>query len=282
MAGTTYAVLVAVEHYQQEGMSDVEYAAADATAMREVLIKELLVPKENISLWIDQDATQARLQNDLRYDVEQLGPDDRFIFFYAGHGFYIGGSNHVTTWDSHPANLTATTTSLDEVLLSPLRTGACRQSLVFIDACAALLSDASPLSPDLLAAMDQREFAEFVRSQDYAAAFFSCAPAERSYSSPNLLHGIWTYHLLSALRGKAKEAIQKDRWITGESLRDYLAYVVPRYIREKTNIRGKQRPYAAIHTTGAFEILKVPEPTALAAALPRITLRFGGLAAPRR
>jgi hypothetical protein len=54
------------------------------------------------------------------YDIKQGGPEDQFIFFYAGHGFYATGSNRLTTWDTHTLNITETTVCLEKALFSPL------------------------------------------------------------------------------------------------------------------------------------------------------------------
>src|SRR5579863_10335691 len=150
MPGSTYAVLVAVEHYQQSNIRGVPFAVADAEAMKDVLVQQLKVPVQNIKLWTDQDATRSRLENDLPYEISQLGPDDQLIFFYAGHGFYAEGSNRLTTWDTHTLNIGDTTTCLDKVLLAPLKSGQCRKSLVFIDACATTFGDADTLGRNVL------------------------------------------------------------------------------------------------------------------------------------
>jgi hypothetical protein len=104
--------LIAVEKYQQKGIPHVQFATEDAKALKQLLIDHLNVPEENISLWIDADATQNRLSNDLAYTIRQLRPEDRFIFFYAGHGFFSNGSNHLTMWDSHRNNFIGTTTCM--------------------------------------------------------------------------------------------------------------------------------------------------------------------------
>lgn len=259
MAGSTYAVLVAVEHYQQMGIRGVAFAVNDAKAMRDVLVQQMQVPSQNVTVWADQEATRTRLEEDLRYDIGQLGPDDKFIFFYAGHGFYAEGANRLTTWDTHPFNIAETTTCLDTVLLSPLKNGKCRRSLVFIDACATTFGEADKLGRNVLVGMQPEEFAEFVKSTDYRAAFFSCSPAQQSYSWPKVQHGIWTYHLLRALRGQDDRAFARDRRITGNSLHGYLAVSIPAFIANETDITAKQRPYAVLASSGDFEILHVPE-----------------------
>ena len=272
--GNIYAIVVAIENYQQKSIRPVQFAAADATAFKAALIQQLKIPAPNIELWIDHDATQNRLLNDLPYQLKQLGSDDKFIFFYAGHGFFAKGSNRLTAWDSHPANLDGTTVSLESVLLSPLKDSQCQRNLIFIDACAAGLPEETAFSRDILTDMSSTEFEELLKSSAYSAAFFSCSPMQKSYSSEKLHHGIWSHYLLKALTGGAREAIQKDRWVTGDSLKDYLLVSVPKFIREETNIKGQQKPYAVLSSNGPVEILQIPLPALIPSPLSKLTVRF--------
>jgi uncharacterized caspase-like protein len=261
--GNTYAVIIAVENYQQNSIKPILHGIADANGFRDVLLKQFNVPQDNIKIWLDEDATQNRLLHELPYEVSQLGPDDRFFFFYAGHGFFSKGTNRLTTWDSHPFNFDGTTVDLEAVLLKPLRDSKCQHNLVFIDACAAGLDEGDLLARDTIADMRTADFEELVKNSQYSAAFFSCSPNQKSYSSDALKHGIWSFYLLAALRGEAPAAIHRDNWITGESLKAYLRVEIPKYIREKTDIKGNQTPYAALHGDGLVEIRQVPNlPTA--------------------
>jgi hypothetical protein len=119
--GATYAILIGIETYQQQRIDSVQFAEADVAAVKEVLMQNLRVPAENITVWLNSEATKAVFENDLPYMIRQLRPGDRFILFYAGHGFFSNGTNRLTTWDSHPTNLSETTVSLEDVLLAPLK-----------------------------------------------------------------------------------------------------------------------------------------------------------------
>ena len=266
---TSYAVLIGIETYQKQGISSVQFAQADAAAMKDVLVQDLGVPVENIALWLDSDATRSAFENDLPYTIRQLSSGDRFIFFYAGHGFYANGTNRLTTWDTHPSNLAGTTVSLEEVLLKPLKEQQGIKSLVFIDACAADLKTSVEPARDMVSDLTPTEFEALVQSTDHAAAFFACSPNEKAYPSDALMHGIWTYHLIQALQGDAEGALDRDRFITGESLKNYLTVAVPAYIRANTKIQATQRPYAILSSNGPFSIRQVPpsggaKPAALA------------------
>jgi hypothetical protein len=258
--GTTYAVLIGIETYQKQGISSVQFAQSDAAAMKDLLVQELGVAAENITVWLDFEATKSVFENDLPYLIRQLAPGDRFIFFYAGHGFFANGTNRLTTWDTHPGNLVGTTVSLEEVLLKPLKDQPGADSLVFIDACAADLKTSLVQARDIVSDMTPGEFEALVRSTDHSAAFFACSPNQKAYPSDALRHGIWTYHLIQALQGDAEGALDRDRWITGDSLKNYLAVAVPAYVRENTTIQAEQRPYAILSSNGPFGIHQVPPP----------------------
>ena len=268
--GATHAVLIGIETYQQ-GISSVQFAQADAAAMKDVLVQHFGVPAENIALWLDSDATRSAFENDLPYTIRQLSSGDRFIFFYAGHGFYANGTNRLTTWDTHPSNLAGTTVSLEEVLLKPLKDRQDLDSLVFIDACAADLKTSVEQARDMVSDLTPTEFEALVQSTDHAAAFFACSPNEKAYPSDALMHGIWTYHLIQALQGDAEGALDRDRFITGESLKNYLTVAVPAYIRTNTKIQAAQRPYAILSSNGPFSIRQVPPSDGAKPAAPAAT-----------
>ncbi len=272
--GTTYAVLIGIEDYQQSRIDAVQFAQADVFAMKQLLIDSLEVQSPNITVWINSEATRTVFENDLPYLIRQLGAEDRLIVFYAGHGFYSNGTNRLTTWDSHPDALPQTTVSLEDVLLKPLRSQPSVSVLVFIDACAAYLKANTTEARDIISDMNPVEFDTLVRTSHQSGIFFACSPHEKAYPSQILQHGIWTYHLLKALNGEAEDAIHRDRWVTGDSLKNYLAAAVPDFIRKRTEIRGQQRPYAILSSNGVFGIHQIPEPEEAEDALPKLSFKF--------
>lgn len=272
----TVAVVVGIETYQYSkppySLMGVAYAEADARDVAATLKTQFEIDDDDLHLWINQDATKSRFENDLSYMAKSLGANDRFIFYYAGHGFYANSANRLTVWDTHPTSLSTTTVCLREVLLSKLKESACSQVLLFIDACAVPL-DEKTVGRDLLGELNKNEFEEFIKSRDFQALFISCSPGEKSFPSKNLKHGIWTWHLLQALNGLASKALTRDEWLTDVSLRDYLRGEVEKYIREKTTLTGRQRPYASINASHTFEILRfVEEETEAIAELPEMKL----------
>ncbi|MEC0244255.1 caspase family protein [Paenibacillus chitinolyticus] len=255
-AYNTYAVIIAVENYQF-GIKKVDYAKNDAQAFQQWLINNLKIPQENVKLWLDVDATKSALTEELRFEISRLNENDKFIFYYAGHGFFDGGHNKITTWDTHPYNIQETTVSLNQILMGPLRNSICNKSLIFIDACASRIEE-QLTSREIIFDMNPSEFTEFVQSNNYRAMFLSCSRGEKSYSSPTLKHGIWTHFLIKALSGEACEAIDRGRFITSTSLQNYLSRAVPDFIKSSTEIRGTQKPWAEVSSSGTFVICEIP------------------------
>jgi hypothetical protein len=95
--------------------------------------------------------------------------------------------------------------------------------------------------------------------------YLSCSDGEKSHSSDALGHGVFTWHLLRALKGEDSRALERDRWMTDVSLRDWLESEVPTYITKEMTVRSRQRPRAVLHAPHTFRIRHVPQPPATAA-----------------
>ncbi|RRJ54767.1 caspase family protein [Paenibacillus oralis] len=252
----TYAFIAAVENYQFD-IKNVDFAACDAHAFKSWLMDNAGVPEENIKLWVNRDVTKSLFENELPYEIRRLGDNDRFIFYYAGHGLFDEGHNKITTSDTHPSNLRGTSVSLLDVLINPLRQSRCNKSILFIDSCSSFLRDIN-IGRDIVSEMRNDEFIDFIRSSNYRAMFLSCSRGEKSYGNQTLQHGIWTYHLLEALKGNAPEALERGQFITNASLQNYLRQAVPRFIRERTQIKGTQTPWSEVSSNNTFVIHEIP------------------------
>jgi uncharacterized caspase-like protein len=184
----------------------------------------------------------------LKQTIESLTADDLFAFYYAGHGFHGAGGNRITAWDSRPFNIEGSTLLLREKLTDRLADTECRRAIAFVDACATKFQ---PLvsARDVISEMDQNELKDFLSSAEYHALFLSCKPGQQSYPSAEHSHGVWTYFLLRALRGDAEQALGSGRYLTAESLRDYLRKEVPRYLTNRLTVKGNQIPQAIINAT---------------------------------
>lgn len=274
----SFAIIIAIEDYRfsdkKTGISSVKYARNDASKFKKLLIEDFGLAEEDIILWTDKEATKSALENEIKYHIRQLSKDYRFYFYYAGHGFYQDSHNKLTCWDSHPDNLDGTTVSIKEILLDPIEESDCDQNLIFLDCCSTYLKEGIA-SRDLISNFNHRELETFLKSDKYHALFMSCSPGEKSYPNDILKHGIWTWHLIEALKGNIPEAILRDEFITDTTLKNYLSESVPKYITEKTTLRNTQKPFAKISASNDFLIRKVEKPEdEFNPEFPKLTLKF--------
>jgi hypothetical protein len=252
----TRVIIVAIENYRYDKISRVKYALNDAEAFKELMISEFKVNPDNIKIFLDKYATKTSLEDELIYEIRNLKKDDRFIFYYAGHGFYGDGTNKLTAWDTSDTNFSETTIPLREILINPLTESECKKSLIFLDTCSKYLSE-EIISRDAILNINDKELEYLIEQSEYCATFISCSPGEKSYSDENLQHGIWTYHLLEALKGNQDSLLVDDKYITDTSLRDYLRRSVPNFISENTDIRDSQTPYAKVDAANSFVIQEI-------------------------
>ena len=63
----TFAVIIAIEDYRfndgSTGITPVKYARNDATKFKKMLREEFLIPEDNITMWLDKDATKSAFEN---------------------------------------------------------------------------------------------------------------------------------------------------------------------------------------------------------------------------
>lgn len=88
----SHAIVVGINDYSLGDISPLGYARNDAEAVATILKDSFDFPEENIHLLLDKDATRDNIMK-AYWALSQTGtaPDDRLIFFYAGHGGKIGG-----------------------------------------------------------------------------------------------------------------------------------------------------------------------------------------------
>ncbi|AFU70525.1 uncharacterized protein containing caspase domain [Psychroflexus torquis ATCC 700755] len=273
----SFAIIIAIEDYRfsgEQGISSVKFARNDASKFKKLLKEDFGLLEEDIIMWIDKDATKSALEDELQYYIRQLTSDTRFYFYYAGHGFYQNGHNKITCWDTHPTNLDGTTVSLKNTLLDPLEESDCEHSLLFLDTCSSYLTEGI-VSRDLISNFNNKELDSFLKTDSYHAIFMSCSPGDKSYPSELLKHGIWTWHLIEALKGNVDDAILNEEFITDTTLKNYLSSVVPKYITKSTTHRSTQKPYAKISASNDFLIRKViKQEEEFSQELPKLRLKF--------
>jgi hypothetical protein len=101
----SWAVLIGIDEYEHAG--PLSYAVNDCDSVRGVLMSDLGFPAENIAVLRNHEATRQRIIDAYTSLIDlAVSPDDRFMFFYAGHGLtrsgYAGPVGYLLPHDGSP------------------------------------------------------------------------------------------------------------------------------------------------------------------------------------
>lgn len=252
--GHKIALVVAVEHYSHTEIPQVVYAKADAAGFSDAIA--LHGYKVQATL-LDSKATKASIESHLRRGLSRLRSDDEFIFYYAGHGFSNNGHNFVTCFDTDPNDLEGTSVRLQWVF-DVIEKSACKRIAMFLDSCESGITKIAKRRA-MYATMSEAELGEFFGAAEYGVCFSACKTSESSYPSNVLKHGIWTYHLIQALKGDAAKALEKGHRLTAMSLQNYLSTEVPLTLRKAYSTPEVQTPWKYGGENRDFQIADLSE-----------------------
>lgn len=234
-----HAIIIAVEKYQDRKIQSVLYAENDAKEFASV-IEQHGFENLNLTLLINEHATKTRIESTLRTILRRLEKDDILFIFYAGHGFSDASRNYITCHDTVYIDLSSTSIGLQSVFSSVRKTKS-QKIIFFLDSCHSGL-DIDESMRGLLSEMTDEEFKKFCNESEYHAVFASCDHDESSFSSSKHKHGIWTYHIIEALNGVNKRALERNRYLTTSSLQNYLSKEVPLTLKNTFTTRKNQTP----------------------------------------
>jgi uncharacterized caspase-like protein len=222
--GETYAVVVGISDYlngvdaqsaTQGQLNDLRFCDDDAHIFYDFLKSPAggSVPEENIALLIDNQAGKAEILRQLDAVFAKSGPDDRVIFYFAGHG----ANGLFATYDIDLNNLN---TSLQHrEVKEAFKKCRAKTRLCFADAC---MSGSMKNRQREVTRQDERMLS--VRSFEDPESGLVVLMAARSYQSagenPKILHGYFTKFLVDGLQGQADK--NKDELVTIKEAYDYL------------------------------------------------------------
>jgi uncharacterized caspase-like protein len=132
---SSWALVVGINKYRH--IPGLGYAVADAKAVADTLLG-LGFPTQNIRVLLDAEATKAKIETVLYEDFAAMGPQDRLLVFFAGHGETVaikgGEEGYILPVDANPAALSRTAIPMDDVRRIGQRVRA-KHVLFIMDAC---------------------------------------------------------------------------------------------------------------------------------------------------
>ncbi len=224
--GKTYALIVGISDYNDEKITDLEFAHRDANAFSEYLQSKAggTVPSENIILLTNATATNGAIYDAFFKLSKKVKKKDRVFFYFSGHGDVendtIYNLGFLLAWDTPYNCYRNNAVALEDINREAARLSVNRGAEVvyILDACrsGALAGDANngrKLANDQM----QKRFAKEVR-------IMSCESNQKSLEHPDIGggRGIFSYFLIRGLIGKAERAGREDYQISLKEIRNYL------------------------------------------------------------
>ena len=260
-----YALFVGINHYQNPAVSDLEYAVADVEGLKNFMTARMGLSEDNcISLVnpssddLDKIPTRKLLLEYLdKYSKAPMGPDDTFIFYFAGHGYEKNETQYLLAVDSNPDSeeLLEDTAVPIPRLRKYLKKVQAGNQLLILDACrndphnlergaGSNRTDGTVMARDIaVIAKDGQK-----NNLRKFAIITASGEGQVSYEYPNGKHSWFCYHLLECLKNEPGPLV------------DMLA------LNEKITQRMQERAWKELPTAGA--------------QLPHITIEGGRFTLP--
>jgi len=247
----SWALVIGINAYRHT--SPLEIARADAEAIRDILIRNFKFPKKNVCTLLDGKATRARIMEKF-LSYEALGPDDRLLVFFAGHGHTVKGARgsigYLVPVDGKEKNKSSLIRWDDLTRNADIIPA--KHVLFIMDACysgLAIQRSATPGERRFVTDMMQRSSRQVI-----AAGKADELVADGGGPTGN--NSIFTGYLIQGLAG---DAADEEGVITASNLMSYA------YRKVATDSRSNQTPhFGHIDGDGDF-ILRTPDDTHLAA-----------------
>jgi hypothetical protein len=228
-----WAVVIGINKYQKN--RHLKYAVNDARAFYDHLIRNNRIPKENVTLLINQEARLTRLRSILGTHLKnKAGREDMVIIYFAGHGACEkdvmspdkdGLEKYILPYDADPRDLYASALPMSEVsrIFNRIRS----ERLIFIaDACYSGASGGRTISMTGMRANISDAFLDRIARGKGRIILTASGANEVSGEDDKLKHGVFTYFLLEGLRGEADT--DKDGMITVDEVYRYVSREVPK------------------------------------------------------
>lgn len=231
--GTLWAVVIGVSRYRGR-IPALKYADRDAQAFHEYLVTHLGIPRDNLTLLVNEQATLTTLKRVLGTELRRKAAEkDTVVIFFAGHGAPEadagsadddGLEKYLVPHDADPADLYTTALPMREIeaILGRLAS----ERVVFIaDACYSGASAGRTFATAGRRAFVSDTFLTRLARGRGRVVLTASRASEVSEERDLLRHGVFTYYLLEGLRGAADT--DRDGYVTVDEAYAYVSRTVP-------------------------------------------------------
>jgi hypothetical protein len=256
-----WALVIGVDKYRDENISDLRGAANDAHTLAQALIQYAGFPSDQVILLATDQSegrqpTRINIFTYLSNLASTIPTDGLLLVSFSGHGLERGGQAYLIPSD---ARLNDDVSLLEESAVSVARireriraTGAA-QVVVLLDACRNDPGGRAD-APNLLTMAYTRGFNFDVNNSDITAfvTLYATAVGQRAYEYADKKQGYFTWAVVEALKGAA--ANEKGE-VTLAQLVKYVQETVPKRVLIDLGAGKVQRPFYQMEGYKAEELV---------------------------
>lgn len=239
----SHAVVIGIDKYQN--VPQLGGAVRDA----EVFARALEAHGFEVTLLVDEQATRAAIAEELGDRLHaRVGPDDRVIVFFAGHGFSTGDGDtrmgYLLPIEGKRDAVRATSLSMSE--LQNWLAGYDAKHVMFLaDACysgLALATRSTGLDPGTASYLQE------ITTKRVRFTLVAGRDDQEAHEDTQSGHGVFTRFVLEGLDGAADA--NQDGLVTSDELSVYVKPQVSTYVSQ--NFNSSQTPQSARSGMGEF------------------------------
>lgn len=257
-----WALIIGVDNYQDDNISDLRGASNDAKVLAESLEKYAGFPSDQIILLTTSSSNQKQptRASILRYfsNLKTLVPKDGLLLVsFSGHGIERNNRAFLIPSDTTSTDdvdlLEETALSVDS-LKRQIRATQVQQVLFLLDACRNDPTSGRSESTNALTEAYKRGFSFDVANKEVEAfaTIYATSVGARAYEYVEKQQGYFSWAIVEALSGKAANS---NGEVTLGSLVKYVEARVPKMVQIDLGSAKIQRPFANIEGYKADELV---------------------------
>ncbi len=224
-----WALLVAIDTYQDSTLGAVPYAEAGAKAAADALAA-VGYAKKNQFVLVGSHATQGAILSRVRKLKKQMKKGDDLLVWVDAHGFRHKGEGVLAAWDTLPDDLIDSGVSVGGLVKELLASKAAQVVFLLDVGSGPKPSAAHPAGVE--GQLDYDQLARLFDGTPKGVCLTATTDDEESLMAAPLKASVWTHLVLEALSGRAAKAICPAGTITGVSLQRYVDDELPRVVRK--------------------------------------------------
>ncbi|KAA3664981.1 MAG: hypothetical protein DWQ04_02950 [Chloroflexi bacterium] len=257
-----WAVLVGVNHYQDNRIRNLRCSVNDALSLHDLLNNSAetgYVP-DRVTLLTGEGpearVTRIDVLSRLMDKAEQANVDDLLLFYFSGHGDVVNGDAYLLPTDAQRRGLLPDTAVSLQRIKSIMQASAARIKVIILDVCHV----GATLGQQATSAENQSFINSVVEQTKGIAIFASSSQDDLPWEDANKEHGIFTTYLLEALSGKAKP--KNKQTITLKNVVNYVTNKVENWAETHKLEQCPTLKFEFKERDGATVLLNLPEETA--------------------